>query len=663
MVLMVVGIEWTKERGQAALKWSTESSNSSIFQFVPLRVVKVMQTPKGSRSGSSEAPQRFSPRARQLKTTGLESDSASSSNQVRTPKDRSPKVIDHRSHRSPVSEKKRPSRISELESQISQLQEDLKKVKDQLSLSESWKTEALQDAEESKKQLLAISSKLEKSQKQLQELSAMEGARVVELQKISQEQDKAWQAELEAIQQQHSVDLSALGSALSEIQRLKVQLEMVAESEADQSKHAESADVELRTLRANLMDTLSLVENMKNQLRDSKDSEAHAQALASETLLQLETAKKSVEALRSDGSRAIEAYNSIASELDQSRARVKLLEGLVRKLETDLHNASGNLYRDSADGHDTEEAIVENQRSQEAHQLEAELFSLKSEVGHLRSALEAAEIKCHEEQIHSTVQIRSAYELVEQIKSGSMLREAELEAELKQAKTDIEELKADLMDKETELQGISEENEGLNMKLKNSLSTRGESGLENELKNLRDTVAEMKARLTDKETELQNILEENEMLKVEISKREMVGNKVNNEVVVELEAARDAEREALMKLAFAMEEAEKSNKRVARVTEQLEAAQAANSEMEAELRRLKVQSDQWRKATEAAVAMLSAGNNGKFMERTGSLDSNYNPVTGKIGSPYNEEMDDDLLKKKNGNMLKKIGVLWKKPQK
>lgn len=632
---------------------------------MPIRVVssKIMQTPKG-RSGSSEAPQRARPRAvRQLKTTGLESDSASSSNQVRTTKERSPKVIDRRSPRSPVSEKKRPSRISELESQISQLQEELKKAKDQLSLSESWKKEALQDADESGKQLLAVSSKLEESQKQLLELSASEEARVVELQKISHERDRAWQSELEAIQQQHSVDSAALASALSEIQQLKVQLDMIAESEAAQNKQTESADVELQTLRANLMDTLSLVENMKNQLRDSKDSEAQAHALASETLLQLETAKKSVEALRSDGTKTIEAYNSIASELDQSRKRVKLLEGLVSKLEADINGASSNLSKDSTDDHGNEKAIVENQKSQEASQLEAELCSLKSEVAQLRSALEAAETKCHEEQIHSTVQIRNAYEQVEQIKAGSILREAELEAELKQAKVNIEDLKADLMDKETELQGISEENEGLNMKLKNSFLSHGQSELETELKKLKENVADLKASLMDKETELQNILEENEMLKVEIGKREMNGNEVSNDVVLEVEAARAAEREALIKLGFMMEEADRSNKRVARVTEQLEAAQAANSEMEAELRKLKVQSDQWRKAAEAAAAMLSAGNNGKFMERTGSLDSSYNPVTGKIDSPYNEEMDDDLLKKKNGNMLKKIGVLWKKPQK
>ncbi|KAF5727427.1 interactor of constitutive active ROPs 3-like [Tripterygium wilfordii] len=112
-----------------------------------------------------------------------------------------------------------------------------------------------------------------------------------------------------------------------------------------------------------------------------------------------------------------------------------------------------------------------------------------------------------------------------------------------------------------------------------------------------------------------------------------------------------------------MEEADKSNRKAARVFEQLEAAQATNSEMEAELRRLKVQSDQWRKAAEAAAAMLSAGNDGKFMDRIGSLESNYNPIFGEVSSHYDEDMDDDLLKKKNGNMLRKIGVLWKKPQK
>ena len=556
-------------------------------------------------------------------------------------------------------QKKRPSRISELETQVSHLQEELKKAKDQLSSSELWKQQSQQDAEESKNKLLAVSSELEESQLQLQELSASEEARVVELQKISKERDQAWQSELEAVQRQNSVDSAALASALNEIQQLRVQLGMVAESGSAQTKNKESANEELESLKANLAETLSLVANMKNQLQDCKESEAQAQALVGETLLQLETARQTVEVLKSDSMKSMEAYNSVASELDQSRARVNFLEELVSKLK----NISGDVSQNPAGDHNIELELGKDQETGESIKIKAELHSLKSEVARLRSALEIAESKYHEEQIRSTVQIRSAYELVEQIKSGSSLREAALEAELKKKKADVEELKANLMDKETELQGISEENEGLNLKLEKSLSCQREYELEKELKKLNECVSELRANLMDKETELQSISEENEMLKLEIKKREMDRGKANDHVVAEVEAAKAAEREALMKLGIVMEEADKSNRRAARVTEQLEAAQAANSEMEAELRRLKVQSDQWRKAAEAAAAMISAGNNGKFMERTASLDSNYNSIAGKIGSPYSEDMEDDLLKKKNGNMLKKIGVLWKKPQK
>lgn len=560
-------------------------------------------------------------------------------------------------------QRKRPSRISELESQVFRLQEDLRKAKDQLSSSESWKQQAQQDAEDSKKQLQALSSKLQESQKQFQELSASEEARAVELQKVSQEPDQACQSDLEAIQNQHSIDSVALASALNELQQLKAQLEMVAESEAAQTKNAESAHVELQNLKRNLIETLSLMENMKNQLRESKESETQAQALASETLLQLETAKQSVEALRADGMKAIEAYSSIASELEQSRTRINLLEGLVSKLEAESNNANRNLSQNCSGYHDHGQKIKENQDSMESNQLQEELSSLKSEVGRLRSALEIAETKLNEEQIQSTVQIKSAFEQLEQIKHQSGLREAELEAELQKAKSDIEELKANLMDKETELQGISEENEGLHMQLDKNLMCQRESQLKNDLRKLAQAVEDMKANLMDKETELQNISEENEMLKLEISKMELDTPNVNSSVAAEVEAARSAEKEALMKLGLLMEEADKANRRAARVAEQLEAAQAANCEADAELRRLKVQSDQWRKAAEAAASMLSTGNNGKCMERSGSIDSNYNPITGKIPSPYSDDIDDDLLKKKNGNVLKKIGVLWKKPQK
>ncbi|WOG87561.1 hypothetical protein DCAR_0206790 [Daucus carota subsp. sativus] len=641
-----------------------------------------MQTPKARLSGqnsSSEVPNKISPRSaskvphknsgpekitprvsRQLKTTGLESDAASSSNQLKTPKDKSPKVIERKSPRSPVPEKKHPNKVADLEAHISQLQDDLKKVKDQLTLSDSWKQQAEQDAEESKDKLLALSLKLEESQ-QLLSQSRSEDPRSIEFEKITNEKDQAFQSELDSSEAISSRSSAELASALDEIRQLKLQLEMVTDIEARQTKQSELASAELHSLKENLEETRLLADNMKNQLKDCKDSEVQAQALVGQTLLQLETAKQTVETLRSDNIKAKEAYHAIALELDQSKARVNFLEEIVTKLTKERDTISGNDSQNSAGEQVVKYETKENEEREKS--MKAELESVTSEVEHLRSALETTEVRYHEEQIQNTLQIASAYELVEKIKSTSSQREDELEAELKKSKADIQELRANLMDKETELQGICEENENMKTRLETTLSGSKENQLEKELHRKKVDAESIKSNLKEKEMDMQTILEENEMLKLGRKEMELNLGNVGDEAVNELDAARAAERDTLMKLGYVTGEADKSHRRAAQMTEQLEAAQFANSELEAELRRIKVQSEQWRKAAEAAAAILSTGDNGKLVERTGSLDSNYSPTTGKISSRYPEDMEDDYLKKKNGNMLKKIGVLWKKPQK
>lgn len=587
-----------------------------------------MQTPK-SRNVTVEVPQRTSPAApktaRKLKTPG--SDAA-----TRTPKERSPKVVVRRSPRSPALEKKHPTGISDLETQLAQLQEELKRVKDQLNSSESLKRRAQLEAEEAKKQLTVMSEQLEDSEKQLLELSESEEARILELRKLSQDRDRAWESELEAVQKQHKFDSSALGSAMNEIQKLKIQLDRVADSEANQARHAESAYAEIQSLRLELMETLTLVENLRDQLNDSKESEACALEEVSKAQMQLEVAKMTEDTLRSEGLKAMEAYKSLSLELEQSNNRVATLEELVSELQSaqDIENMN---------------SAQENRVNVEAEELKTELSNLQVEVSQLRAALEVSETRYQEEYIQSTLQIRSAYELVEQSKSESIQKEAEWEAKLEATTTDLEELKEKLMSKEDALRSISDENKHF-------------STLDAVLKESESTLGVLRASLLDKETELQSIKEENEILMSEIKKRETEGSKANDSALALAEAARTAEKEALVKLGHLTEEADNSIRKAARVTEQLDAAQNANFEMEAELRRLKVQSDQWRKAAEAAAAMLSTGNNGKYTERTGSLDYHT-----KLDSPLSEDTDDDSPKKKNGNMLKKIGVLLKKGQK
>ncbi|KAK7245177.1 hypothetical protein RIF29_40012 [Crotalaria pallida] len=621
-----------------------------------------MQTPK-ARAGTSEMPQKKSPTtprtARKMKTRNSDSDSVSSSPSParKTPNDKSPKVIEQRSSQSPISEKKQPSKkVNELESQIAQLQEDLKKAKDQLNSSESWKRKAQQEAEEAKEQLLTVTKELEESHQQLLDLSASEEARLQELRKISQDRDREWQSELEAVQKQHSMDSAALLSAMNEIQKLKIQLERACESKANQNNNVESAHAEIQELNMELADTLSMVKKLKNEVSDCKESESKALEVVGKMQMQLETANKMVETLRSDGIKAAEAYESLALELEQSRTQAKSLEELVSKLQADLASrAKKNML-----GPTNEKGLApENEENEEINDLKSELISAKSEVGQLKSALDVAEIRYHEEYIQNTLQIRCAFEQLERAKSESSQREAELYEELRRVKADTEELRANLRDKESQLLSMSKENMGLNSWIKENGYSEKESELLMELKTLDDDIAELKEKLLERETKLQNITVENGMLKMEM-KKELEKNKIADEAVAEADSAKAAEKEALMKLGCMTEEANESNRRVALVTEQLDAAQAANSELEAELRRLKVQSDQWRKAAEAAASMLSTENNGKIVEKNGSRDSSFNSITGKMNSPYVEDIDDNSPKKKNTNMLKKIGVLWKK---
>ncbi|WJX18209.1 hypothetical protein P8452_08033 [Trifolium repens] len=579
-----------------------------------------MQTQKG-RNGTSGVPRKKSPSnprtARKMKTSGSDSNSVSSSPNPasKTPKDRSPNV---KPTQSPISEKNGTNRVHELESRLSQLDEDLKKAKEQLNSSESLKIKAQKEAEDAKNKLLSMSRELEESQQQLLELSNSEDERIQELRKISQDRDREWQSELEAVRKQHSMDLSALASAMNDIQKLKMQLERARESEATRIDNAESAEAEIQDLRVELDETLSLIAKLKNEASHCKKSESQALEIVAKTQIQLEAANKMVESLQLDGVKASEAYRNSALELEKSRSQVKSLEELVSKLQDDLVSEAGLSTRLPA---------MEVVESEEINRLKAELVSVKAEAGKLKSALDVAEVSYQDEYIRSTMQIRSAFEQLENTKSESIQRQAELYEELKKAKADIEELRARPMDKESQLQD--------------------------------DDVAELKARLYDRETKLQNITEENNTLKMEIKKEELQKNKITDEAVASAEAARAAKQEALTKLGYITKEADESNRKIARVTEELDAAQASNSELESELRRLKVQADQWRKAAEAAAAMISSG---KIVEPTGLLDSGYNnSIAGnKMSSPYSEDTDDDSPKKKNTTMLKKIGVLWKK---
>ncbi|XP_073024403.1 interactor of constitutive active ROPs 3-like [Primulina eburnea] len=347
---------------------------------------EAFQKNSSPRAASSEGSLKSSPGVKSPTARYADHIGSSSNLASRALKERSPKVADRKSSRSPVSESKHPGEVSELESQICQLETDLKTVKDQLSSTEASKDEARKTGEESNKQLLALSEMLEGSQNLLLEQSATEEVHKLVLRGALEGHDLALKYELEAIQKQYSHDLSALASALKEIKQLKFQLEIVSESKATQTKHSESTRQDSDALKEHLGEAHLLVEDMKKQLKECKDSETHAQKRVVETLTQLEVAKMMVETLKSDGHKTTEAYEDVASELGQSKVQVKFLEELVSKLKVDICNRDFENQKE-----DSESEIVRNRTGEES--IEAEFAYVKIEVEQLSSALEAAKMR------------------------------------------------------------------------------------------------------------------------------------------------------------------------------------------------------------------------------------------------------------------------------
>ncbi|KAI4341929.1 hypothetical protein MLD38_026598 [Melastoma candidum] len=472
----------------------------------------------------------------------------SPSNAARKPKGKAPGPLDHRS----------PRGISSAETV--RLQEELRNAKSELICSESEKTRAQVEAAEAKRQLAAVSNRLIETRSRLLDLSDSEDARIQELRKISLERDKAWQSELEAVQKQNSLDSAALVSAMNEIKKLKRQLERVVESEATQAKHAESAYHELRNIREELSETLVLVENLRNELSESRDSEARALEMAGNTQMLLDIANATAETLHSETMKVREALDVMSYELERSGARETELDSTVRDLQEEL-----NRQRDGYDDYNYGD----------------------SETDQLKFAVETNEIR-RDASKH--------FKSMLPVDAGNVPIPP----------TGTEEF-------QTFPKGDSEE--------------------------------------------VRKLTEENKLLKEKLKKQEMEMKVARKDASAMSDAARSSKEEALMKLEHTAKEADRSRERAARATQMLEAARTENSETKEELRKLKVQLDQWRKAAELAATMVSGMNDGKATDVRGSAEyTRFSPDDNE----YDNEDGDGSPKRRNGNVLKKIGVLWKK---
>lgn len=175
-----------------------------------------------------------------------------------------------------------------------------------------------------------------------------------------------------------------------------------------------------------------------------------------------------------------------------------------------------------------------------------------------------------------------------------------------------------------------------------------------------DEINELKSKLEEKEKELGVFTQENEDLKKQL-----------NEVASKFSSAKAKEEEMTLRLKQVEEELEASKTNGDQLKEKLQSVEGQKEALEAEMKKLRVQTEQWRKAADAAAAILSGGveMNGRISNRCSSMDKHFGGVfetpsggyAGYVGSPGLGDDDDGFGSgKRKGSGIKMFGDLWKK---
>ncbi|XP_004487469.1 interactor of constitutive active ROPs 1-like [Cicer arietinum] len=170
-----------------------------------------------------------------------------------------------------------------------------------------------------------------------------------------------------------------------------------------------------------------------------------------------------------------------------------------------------------------------------------------------------------------------------------------------------------------------------------------------------DEIVLLKLSLEEKKKELESMSNENDNLKNQL-----------NEAVSKVTSLETKEEGMTLKWKQLCEELVESKGNEEKLNEKLKSVKEEKEGLESEMKKLRVQSEQWRKAADAAAAVLAGE-----MDMSGSMVKHFGgtfetPCGGKyngyIGSPgLVDDLDDGFVGgKKKGSGIRMFGDLWKK---
>ncbi|CAI9106813.1 OLC1v1006041C1 [Oldenlandia corymbosa var. corymbosa] len=306
----------------------------------------------------------------------------------------------------------RALKTSELQAELNSVQEDLKKAKEKLSLLEKEKIQALDELKEAKKLADEANEKLSEAlvaQKRAEENSEIEKFRAVEMEQAgieaAQKKEDEWQKELEAVRNQHAVDVAALLSATQELQRVKQELAMINDAKKEALNHADDA-TKIAEMQAAKVETLSAeVVRLKSLLDSRMQTEADENAkLMAEMDLEIETLKQELEESKGYKEKLLEKESSLEQlnvELEAARMAESYAHSLVdewkkRVEELELHSDETKRLERSA-SESLQSVMKQLEESNDSlHDAESEIATLREKVGLLEISIKRQRVDLDE---------------------------------------------------------------------------------------------------------------------------------------------------------------------------------------------------------------------------------------------------------------------------
>ncbi|KAI8007838.1 putative WEB family protein [Camellia lanceoleosa] len=249
------------------------------------------------------------------------------------------------------------SKGSELQAQLSVIQEDLKHAKEKLVLVEKEKVQAIKELKEAQRLAEEANEKLREAvvaQKRAEENSEIEKFRAVEMEHAKKE--------LEAVNNQHALDVTALLFATQELQRIKQELAIIA------------------------------MQRTKSSANATKIAEIHAEkakennVLVSELNSEIEILKRELEKFKSYEDKLVEKEASIEVELEAAKMTESYARNLVEELKEKVEDLGVQAEKANSLERSASESLESIMKQLEGsndllHDAESEIASLQEKMG------------------------------------------------------------------------------------------------------------------------------------------------------------------------------------------------------------------------------------------------------------------------------------------